>query len=129
MENSEPKTDNTQINEEANQEFEPYERLLTKQALETKLILITKDRLEDFPPVDETFKLKYKEHSIQTKIFSDPCWCLGPEHPHEHYFLDIADLVEDLDLTNVENLVEKDLFLIINKIEKDEYELFLKVFD
>jgi hypothetical protein len=76
-------------------------------------ILIPKNELGYFPPVNKTFQLVDEGNRRKAKVESYQCNCRGPEEPHEHFFLTKSCLQK---MDNVE----------ICKVDETSYSLIIK---
>lgn len=61
-------------------------KVLSKEAKEG-YILILKNQLSYFPPLRKRFLLTSGEKVKRVAVESYSCTCVGPDKPHEHYFI------------------------------------------
>jgi len=73
-----------------------YQRKLPATAAQEKNIFITKDALKLFPIVGKSFNLEVNEKEFHAHIKGKSCLCMGPDKPHEHYYLEGRGLKESL---------------------------------
>ncbi|NUN69514.1 MAG: hypothetical protein HUU02_07355 [Bacteroidetes bacterium] len=71
-----------------------YERTISSLEAERGYFLILKNTLDMFPAVGSTFTLSKGHSRRQARIESYRCECMGPEKPHEHYFVRWAGLAK-----------------------------------
>ncbi|MEM4266715.1 MAG: hypothetical protein QW404_01515 [Candidatus Nanoarchaeia archaeon] len=64
-----------------------YRRKISREEAEEGYILITKDALKMFPPIDRKFYLVENKKETPVKVRAISCICMGPEEPHQHYHL------------------------------------------
>lgn len=69
-----------------------YRRKISREEAGKNLVLITKNMLKSFPAVGESFKVSFEGKEGDVMIVSVPCQCVGPDKPHEHYYLEVDDL-------------------------------------
>jgi hypothetical protein len=89
-----------------------YERTISSLEAERGYFLILKDRLDLFPKVGSSFSLSNGHSRRQAKIESYRCECMGPERPHEHYYVRWAGLAKGDHLMVHRSLRNKELFTI-----------------
>jgi len=65
----------------------PYRRKISGEEAQEGYLLLTKDRLKDFPPVDEPFALIRDGDELEARVESYRCTCRGPKRPHDHWFI------------------------------------------
>ncbi|MBN1153753.1 hypothetical protein JXB12_02390 [candidate division KSB1 bacterium] len=68
-----------------------YHRKISDEEAQGQYIMILKSDLNFFPKIGKEFKLLVKgteEKTFETTILAIPCWCMGPNKPHEHYRID-----------------------------------------
>ena len=65
----------------------PYTRKISAEEAKEGYLLLTKDRLKDFPPVGEDFILIAGEAEGEARVDSYRCTCQGPRRPHDHWFI------------------------------------------
>ena len=96
-----------------------YEKSLTDGEVADKKIIITKQALKLFPKPWKDFQLTFGKESYDTHIESQSCTCMGPQKPHDHYWL--------RDEKTKHNLNWKvGLHLKFEKISEKEYKLEVK---
>jgi hypothetical protein len=61
-------------------------KISTEEAAEG-YIMVPKNELGYFPPINKSFLLIDEGKHRKTKVESYHCECRGPKKPHEHYFL------------------------------------------
>jgi len=69
-----------------------YRRKISDAEAQGNYIMISKSELDFFPKVGKEFKLIIhgKENkTMDTRILAIPCWCMGPNKPHDHYRIDV----------------------------------------
>ncbi len=71
-----------------------YRRKVSREEAGKGGILIAKNMLKNFPRVGESFKLKFEGAEGDVEVISVPCHCVGPDKPHEHYYLEVKELVK-----------------------------------
>ncbi len=71
-----------------------YRRRISREEAGRGSVLVAKNMLKNFPPVGESFKLRCGGEEGDVEIVSVPCQCVGPDKPHEHYYLDVSGLVK-----------------------------------
>lgn len=89
-----------------------YERTISSLEAERGYFLILKDRLDLFPKVGSTFVLTGGHSRKEAKIESYRCNCMGPEKPHEHYFVRWAGLAKGDHLLVHRSLKNNDFYTI-----------------
>jgi len=73
-----------------------YIRKLPPSSAQEKFIFITKDALKLFPTVGTSFNFRVGEKQFKAYIEGKSCLCMGPDKPHEHYYLEGGGLKETL---------------------------------
>jgi hypothetical protein len=73
---------------EVNIMAEKYVRKISNDEAHEQYILILKNALNFFPKIGHEFKLKIGDKEFDIKIDAIPCWCQGPQKPHDHYRID-----------------------------------------
>jgi len=64
-----------------------YTRKISSEEAREGYILILKNRLNYFPPSGKRFLLTSGETVKRVTVESYPCTCVGPDKPHEHYYI------------------------------------------
>jgi len=64
-----------------------YARKVSSEEAREGYILILKNWLNYFPPLRNRFLLTSGETVKRVAVESYPCTCVGPDKPHEHYFI------------------------------------------
>ncbi len=64
-----------------------YIRKISGEEAEKQFIMIVKNELHFFPEAGEEFQLLDERTYRTAKVESFPCHCMGPEEPHEHYYI------------------------------------------
>lgn len=64
-----------------------YQKTLSQAEAIDKKIIITKQALKLFPKPWKDFTLSVGNEKFSTHIESESCTCMGPQKPHEHYWL------------------------------------------
>ncbi|MEW6142587.1 MAG: hypothetical protein AB1597_05435 [Chloroflexota bacterium] len=64
-----------------------YTRKVSSEEVREGHILILKNWLGYFPPLHQKFLLTSGNTVRRVAIESYPCTCVGPDKPHEHYFI------------------------------------------
>jgi hypothetical protein len=65
----------------------PYTRKISAEEAKEGYILVSKDRLKDFPPVGEDFILIADAAEGEARVDAYRCTCRGPRQVHEHWFI------------------------------------------
>jgi len=68
-----------------------YRRKISDAEAQGQYIMVLKSDLDFFPKIGKEFNLVIKgteEKSFETTIAAVPCWCMGPNKPHQHYRID-----------------------------------------
>jgi len=73
-----------------------YHRKLPPTSAHEKFVLITKDALKLFPTPGNAFDLQVGDREFKAHIRGKSCLCMGPDKPHEHYYLGGRGLKEIL---------------------------------
>ena len=69
-----------------------YDRHISSEEAREGYVLIEKNRLAFFPPIDQQFQLKYGGAQRPATIEARDCVCRGPEKPHQHCFVRVDGL-------------------------------------
>ena len=69
-----------------------FKRKISMREAAEGYILIPKNDLGFFPPINKSFQLMDEGKHRRAKVQSYHCECRGPENPHEHYFLNKSGL-------------------------------------
>jgi len=64
-----------------------YERTITSLEAEQGYIFILKNKRSFFPEEGTPFSIIYGTKKKKAKMESYHCECMGPNKPHEHYFV------------------------------------------
>jgi hypothetical protein len=64
-----------------------YERKISADEEREGYFLVLKNKLSFFPPAGTTFSVKVGQKQKKTMVESYHCECMGPDEPHEHYFV------------------------------------------
>ncbi len=64
-----------------------FEKILSAAEVAEKRISITKQALKFFPKPWKDFWLDFEGTKIALHIESVACQCMGPQKPHEHYWI------------------------------------------
>lgn len=96
-----------------------FETSLSASEVADKKIIITKQALKVFPKPWKDFQLTIGKESFTTHIESESCTCMGPQKPHDHYWLR-----DD----KVKNLIswKAGLHLKFEKVNEKEFKLEVK---
>jgi len=73
-----------------------YRKKISREEENQGKILILKNDLKKFPPIGELFDLKFGKTISKAKIISTRCSCVGPDKPHEHYYLESEAIMKAL---------------------------------
>lgn len=95
-----------------------YEKILSAVEVQEKRISITKQALKFFPKPWKNFWLEYKGHKIALHIESVACQCMGPQKPHEHYWIQDLKFKERMDW-------KAGLHLVFEKINERNFTLIV----
>jgi hypothetical protein len=64
-----------------------YETFLSDGEVKSKKIIVTKQALKIFPKPWKDFQMAFKKENFTLHIESESCTCMGPQKPHNHYWL------------------------------------------
>jgi len=64
-----------------------YSRKVSSEEAREGYLLVLKNKLHLFPPLEKRFDLLQNDVLGRAKVESYRCTCSGPELPHEHYFI------------------------------------------
>ncbi|HIH32938.1 MAG: hypothetical protein J4478_03595 [Candidatus Diapherotrites archaeon] len=64
-----------------------YSRKVSKEEAQKNAVFIDKPKLKLFPELGKEFKIKIGKKNVSAHINAVSCTCVGPEKPHEHYYL------------------------------------------
>lgn len=64
-----------------------YSRKISADEFQKNAVLIEAKSLKMFPDLGKEFKIKIGKKAVSAHVNSVACLCVGPEKPHEHYFL------------------------------------------
>lgn len=93
-----------------------FEKIITQAEALDKQIIIPKQALKVFPKPWKEFMLKFGKEKYTTKIEALSCSCMGPQKPHDHYWLRDEKTKEVLEW-------KVGLHIKFKKVKDNEYKL------
>ena len=64
-----------------------FSRKISIDEEQKNAVLVDKSKLKQFPDLGKEFKIKVGKRMVSAHVNAVSCTCVGPEKPHENYYL------------------------------------------